>query len=451
MSDGPIVRQLAETVIDVNDLKSDAVFWGRMITWAWLALRSIALIAEFSLIRTREFSCRRNTQRVLRGYGYVLAIRLRGIPVRMGRYSMTRIMLTGAGGRLGVVHARALKNADPSLHLIGVDADPFRLQRALTHEKYLIPRSSDPDFVPAVRAIVEQTGANLLLTNVTADIPAISAARERVGCRVFLPDHATIMLCEDKVASNRIWQNAGVPVPRSMAIATRVDLEKALEQLGPEIWLRAVSGSGATGALPVSNLGDAVHWLELNNGWGRFMAAELLGTETVSWESIWRDGELIVAQARKRLFWEFGRISMSGVSGIAGAGETVADPEVDRIAMAAVSAVTSRPNGVLGVDLAYDKHGDPMVTEINAGRFMSGGVCHFAAVDINIPSIAVKVALGDDTGFAPPLVNPMNSGLIFVSGLDNEPVFTTHDSINKLRDDLSNTLKVRTEAQGCSG
>jgi carbamoyl-phosphate synthase large subunit len=350
-------------------------------------------------------------------------------------------MLTGAGGRLGVVHARALKKADPSLHLIGIDADPFRIYRAATDEIHLVPRSSSPDFITVLRETVRRTRADLLLTNVTADIAVISAARDDIGCKTFLPEHTTIQTCDDKARSNAAWQEAAVPVPRSMSVATRADLERAFKELGPELWLRSVSGSGATGALPVSDMETGIRWIDLNRGWGRFMAAERLGAETTSWESVWQDGRLVVAQARKRLFWEFGRIAMSGISGIAGAGEAVADPEVDRIGMSAVKAVSQRPHGVLGVDLAYDRNSKPKVTEINAGRFMSGGVCHFAAADFNIPIAAVRAALGEDPGFEPPLLNPVTPGLIFVSGLDREPVFTTHAEVKKLQAGMAARMK----------
>jgi hypothetical protein len=226
-----------------------------------------------------------------------------------------------------VVHARALKHADPSMYLIGVDADPIRISRATdVDEVHVVPRASDPAYIAVVSEIVRKTSANLLLTNATPDIAAISAGRHVLDCTVFLPDHETIMLCDDKAASNAVWQAAGVPVPLSMRINDQHDLETAFRRYGEKIWLRAISGSGASGALPVSDMGSAVGWVNLNGGWGRFMAAELLGPQTVSWESVWSNGELVVAQSRRRLYWEFGRIAMSGVSGIAGAGEAIADP-----------------------------------------------------------------------------------------------------------------------------
>jgi carbamoyl-phosphate synthase large subunit len=350
------------------------------------------------------------------------------------------IILTGAGGRLGVVHARAIKKADPGIRLIGIDAHPYRIQRAITDETYLVPLASSRDYLPTVRAIVARTKAKAIIPNVTVDIPALSKGRRELGCRVFLPRHETVETCEDKSRSAAVWQKAGVAVPRSMLVRSRDDLETAFNELGPDLWVRAISGSGAAGALPVSNMDDAVKWISLNRGWGRFMAAERLGQETTSWESVWRDGELIVAQARKRLYWEFGRIAPSGVSGIAGAGEAVSDPQIDELAMAAIRAVDKKPNGILGVDIAYSRDGVPMVTEINPGRFMSGGVCHFAENDFNIPVIAARVALGESPGVKAPLLNPVTEGLVFVSGLDREPVFTTREKTAEIEAALREML-----------
>lgn len=353
---------------------------------------------------------------------------------------MRSIILTGAGGRLGTLHARAIKKADPSIHLIGIDAHPFRIQRAVTDEAFLVPRSSEPTYIPTVQKIIEKTGAAAIMPNVTADIPALSAGRDRLSCNVFLPSDATVEICEDKSQSAEKWEKAGVQVPRGMRIADQNDLQKAFDELGPDLWLRAVSGSGAAGALPVSDMDRAVKWVELNNGWGNFMAAERLGAETTSWESVWRDGELIVAQARKRLFWEFSRIAMSGVSGIAGAGEAVSDPEIDELALKAIKAIDPKPNGILGVDIAYSRDGRPMVTEINPGRYMSGGVCHFAANDFNIPIVSARVALGEDPCVEAPLINPVTTGLVFVSGLDREPVFTTKEKAAEIEASLSEML-----------
>ena len=87
--------------------------------------------------------------------------------------------------------------------------------------------------------------------------------------------------------------------------------------------------------------------------------------------SLWKDGELVVAQGRKRLYWELAKISPSGVTGATGTGLTYSDTELDDIARRAVLAVDNKPDGLFGVDMAYDRNGIPNPTEINISRFFT--------------------------------------------------------------------------------
>ena len=68
------------------------------------------------------------------------------------------------------------------------------------------------------------------------------------------------------------------------------DLEAAFEELGNEkgnIWIRASSiGAGGKGSLPTSDLNFAKSWIDRFNGWGDFIAAEMLTPDSVTWLSL---------------------------------------------------------------------------------------------------------------------------------------------------------------------
>ena len=169
-------------------------------------------------------------------------------------------------------------------------------------------------------------------------------------------------------------------------------------------------------------------WLEFNDGWKSFTAAEYLSPETVTWQSIWVDGELVVAQGRKRLYWEFADRAPSGVTGITGAGVTIVDEEVDEIALKAIMSVDDKPHGIFSVDLTYDRNGVPNATEINIGRFFTTHL-FFTAAGLNMPYIAVKAALGLELPPIPKKINPLPAGLVWIRGMDKEPVLTTLETI----------------------
>ncbi|MBM3940549.1 MAG: hypothetical protein FJ318_06615 [SAR202 cluster bacterium] len=96
------------------------------------------------------------------------------------------------------------------------------------------------------------------------------------------------------------------------------DLRRAFTEIGPSLWIRATRGAGGKGSLPVDDFKTALRWIDLHNGWGEFMAARRLAETTVTLETVWRDGRLIAAQGRQRLFWEFAHLAPSGVTGIGG-------------------------------------------------------------------------------------------------------------------------------------
>lgn len=341
---------------------------------------------------------------------------------------MKRIAVTGAGGSPAIGFARSLRAAPEEIHLIGFDTNPYTLQRAETDERYLVPRVSDPDYLPVVSEILSETKAELLHIQISAEMIAVSGLRDQLPCRTFLPGHETILACEDKYASYERWSAAGLKVPQTMLLNDESDLQVAFEKFGPRLWLRFTSGSAGRGALPTSDPEEGKLWIEFHRGWGKFTAAECLEEQTITWQSIWKDGELVVAQGRKRLYWEFANRARSGVTGVTGTGVTVSDPELDEIAQRAILAVDPRPNGVFGVDLTYDRDRIPNPTEINIGRFFTTHQ-FFTQAGLNMPYIFVQCALADELPKLSPRINPLPPGLAWVRGMDVRPVLTTVDKI----------------------
>lgn len=196
------------------------------------------------------------------------------------------------------------------------------------------------------------------------------------------------------------------------------------------MWIRATSGAGGRGSLPVHDMQTAINWLDFQQGWdGTFTASELLRDDTTTWMSIWFNGELIVAQGRRRLYWELGKVSPSGVTGATGGGETVSDPVLDEIAQKTVLAIDKKPHGLFGVDMAYDKDGLPNPTEINIGRFFTTHQ-FFTELGVNMPYIFVKLAYGEDTPKLEKKINPAKDHMVWIRGIDFEPVLVSMDEIN---------------------
>ena len=146
-------------------------------------------------------------------------------------------------------------------------------------------------------------------------------------------------------------------------------------------------------------------------GWGEFSAAECLQEQTITWQSIWKGGELVVAQGRKRLYWEFSNRSPSGVTGITGTGVTVSDPALDELAIRCIKSIDSSPDGIFGV-AGVDKHGMPNLTEINSGRFFTTHQ-FFTAAGLNAPLIFEESAFSEQVNI-PKRIYLLPDGLVWI-------------------------------------
>src|SRR3990167_9845949 len=122
--------------------------------------------------------------------------------------------------------------------------------------------------------------------------------------------------------------------------------------------------------------------------------------------SIWKDGKLVVAQSRKRLYWELSKISPSGITGVTGAGVTFSDAILDEIAIKAIKSIDSTPNGIFSADLTYVFEGIPNPTEINIGRFFTTHE-FFTQAGLNMPYLFVKMAFGETVTAPEKRINPL--------------------------------------------
>ena len=152
--------------------------------------------------------------------------------------------------------------------------------------------------------------------------------------------------------------------------------------------------------------------------------------------SLWHHGELIVAQGRKRLYWELAKISPSGVTGATGAGVTVSDPNLDEIAQRAVRAIDQQPHGLFGVDMTYDRNGTPNPTEINIGRFFTTHQ-FFAELGLNMPHMFVTLGCGETLPAIPQRLSPLPDDMVWIRGIDFEPVLVEQAAIDDTIEQLA--------------
>lgn len=341
---------------------------------------------------------------------------------------MKRILILGAGGSPATNFVRSLRDAPEEFYLVGTDCNKFYMIRSETDTNHLIPPCSDEKYIDILNKIIDEEKIEFLHVQNDAEMEVISDNREKLNVKYFLPSRPVINICLDKLESNAYWKKYDVPQPITIEINNKRDLRRAFKEIGGKLWIRERSGAGGRGSLPVTNYKQAKNWIDFKEGWGKFIAAEYLSPETITWQSIWNKGQLVVAQTRKRLYWELGKISPSGVSGATGGAITTLDKRVDDVALKAIFAVNSyeRPHGIFSVDMTYNKNGMPIPTEINIGRFFTTHY-FFTQAGLNMPYIFVKLAFDEKYPEPEKKFNPLPDNLLWIRGMDFLPILTKYE------------------------
>jgi hypothetical protein len=343
-------------------------------------------------------------------------------------------MIAGAGGAPseGVIHS-LLRNSE--FEIFGMGSDITDLVSSRAPIKKLVPYATEVEYEKSLISILDDVKPDFIHFQNDLEIYEASKIRnifDERGIKYFMPNHDVIDTCVHKYKSYLAFSSAGIKVPRNLLISTESDLTTSFLELGDEngkIWLRSSAiGGGGKGSLSTSNLDFAKAWITANNGWGTFLAAQMLTKDTVTWQSIWHQGELVVAQTRKRSGWVHGNRSISGITGVTKIGTTMSDEMVDQIAIESVYAVDKAPHGIYGVDMAYDKHGIPNPTEINIARFFTT-IRFFTDCGLNMPEIYVQLGLGLKVRDIPQKLNPLPNNLSWLRGMDREPILISGEDL----------------------
>jgi carbamoyl-phosphate synthase large subunit len=319
---------------------------------------------------------------------------------------MKRILVTGAGGPAGVNFVMSLKIAPEKMFIVGTEADEYFVHLIPVEKRYLVPKATESNYIEKLNEIVRREKVELVYAQPDVEVAMISENREKLKANIFLPSKEAIVKCQDKLESAKIWRKSGVPVARFLELRGESDIDKAFEELGSPIWIRARHGAGGRGSTPAYNRETALSWIKYwksrKMNW-EFIAQEHLHGRNIGFHSLWKNGELVTSMARERIEYIYPNLAPSGVTGTPAVQRTIHDDAVNEIGTKAVLAIDPKFNGIACVDLKEDKNGTPCVTEINAGRMFTTSFFFSYASKIlrrdyyaNIPYLYVKLAFEEE-------------------------------------------------------
>ena len=345
----------------------------------------------------------------------------------MTRDRRYRVLVTDAGTGASNNLVRSLRAGDLTLLIAGCQTDQFYLKASSADRNFLVPSPTQPGFAKAMRRIVETASIDLILPNTDSAVRAVSDARAFIPHQVFLPGRAVIELCQDKLELTRFLARRGIPVPRTLPVSALSDVERLFRRFrrAPQLWCRIRMGSGSHGAAPVRSPAQARSWIRY---WYEmrgvkptsFTLSEYLPGRDFACQSLWKDGRLILVKTCERLSYFEGGSQPSGRSSIAGLARTVHEPRVVDVSVRAVRSLGRRVSGAFSVDLKENARGEPCITEINAGRFITLMNLFDLTGHHNMTETYVRIALGLPSTIT--RVYDAAPDHYFVRNVDAEPV-----------------------------
>lgn len=336
---------------------------------------------------------------------------------------MKKILVTGGGAPAGINFINSLNDAPEDFEIISSDINKFHLELTPSNTRIILPSCENSNYIEKLNHVIEEFEIDLLHSQPDSEVKVISENREKLNTKIFFPAKKTIEICQNKELSSEIWTKEGILEKNSITINSEKDLEIAANSFGYPYWLRASVGASSKGSSLIQNKQTAFHWIEYwksrNIDW-RFIAQDYFGGRNIAFQSLWKDGELIVSQARERLEYLYPNLAPSGVTNTPVVAVTINDENVNDIAFKSVKSIDKNASGIFCVDLKEDNQGKIRPTEINAGRFFTTSY-FFTKAGINMPYYYIKLAFDEEIPKLPKF-NALPEGLYWIRHIDGSAV-----------------------------
>jgi len=339
----------------------------------------------------------------------------------------SNVLVLSAGGPAGVNFIKAVGwnalGCGTRFHIYGADSNPYHLP---LFEKeciraFKIPHVNSPDYIDKINEIIVKYDIDIVHAQSDIEVRKISDNREKLNATVFLPSKTTIEICQDKYQTALIWSTFwkdanGILIDdwrdvNGILIDDNTDLVNkvatASHTWGP-FWMRACKGAGGKASTLCTTQKTAIAWAEY---WWEI---------NIAWQSVWSAGKLITSQARERIEYIYPHLTPSGITGTPSVQRTINEYKINKTAEIAVLMIDPYPCGVYSVDLKENDEGEPIPTEINAGRFFTTSNFFayasrlFIRPRANMPYVYLELAHGDELHYPPPCRNLLPEDIYWI-------------------------------------
>lgn len=203
-------------------------------------------------------------------------------------------------------------------------------------------------------------------------------------------------------------------------------------------WVRADIGAGSKYGMLCKSIDEISLWAEFllhqkGVSYDELIVSPYLPGSEYAVQIFAIDGTIIHANQRERVEHHFAKQMISGQSSTPSVAVTRDYQDVYLAAFEAIHTVSDdigcKPNGIYGVDLRRDQFGEPVVTEVNYGRYFTTSN-FFATFGANTPAAEIEFFV--DKKIPDKKINSIRDGIYWVRSLDDEPVWYTVEDLEEL-------------------
>ena len=122
---------------------------------------------------------------------------------------MIGILITGCSMQSFDLIRTLRNNYDgEEIHVVGINCDENALLRDGVYAGYVVPRITEPNYLPTVLRICENENVNVILPYITAELPIMAENKsyfEDMGIKVSVSSPEAIKVANDKVALAKLF------------------------------------------------------------------------------------------------------------------------------------------------------------------------------------------------------------------------------------------------------
>lgn len=288
------------------------------------------------------------------------------------------IIFTSVGRRVELMRAfrRAADRLGIPVRLVGLDINPLAPALQVVDAPYIVPRLSDPSYIPTLVSLCEREGASRVFPLIDPDIRVLAQHRaelEATGARVAAVPVEAADITDDKWKTSAFFRGLGLPVPRSW-LPHEVDPAQAEYPL----FIKPRNGSASHHTFKVRDARELTFFRDYIT---EPIIQELLPGPEITTDVVCDvDGSVLGVVSRRRIEVRGGEVAK---------GITVHDPAIIDACVRIAAALPAI--GPITVQCML-KDGEPRFTEINAR--LGGGVPLGIAAGVDGPALLLARAAG---------------------------------------------------------